>query len=153
MCHSRANNNKMNRFHEKCLRIAYIDKQSSFNELLEIDGSVSIHTRNIQIIATEMRKLINNLWPPPIIRVFKLNSDIRHNLRQILRFFRSQVRLVNHAADSIFYLGLKIWDILPDDNKTIGNLDTFKIEIKKWKPENYPCSSCKVNIDRVVVFL
>ena len=54
MCHSRTNNNKINRFHERCLRIVYNNKQSSFNELLEKDGSVSIHMRNIQILATEM---------------------------------------------------------------------------------------------------
>ena len=34
---------KPNRFHERCLRTIYNDKQSSFNELLEKDGSVSIH--------------------------------------------------------------------------------------------------------------
>ena len=41
MCHSSANNNKINRLDERSLRIVYNDKQSSFNELLEKDGSVS----------------------------------------------------------------------------------------------------------------
>ena len=50
MCRSRTNNNKINRLHERCLRIVYNDKQSSLNELLEKDGSVSIHMKNIQII-------------------------------------------------------------------------------------------------------
>ena len=61
MCHSRTNNSKINRLHERCLRIVYNDKQSLFNELLEKDGSVSIRMRNIQISATEMYILINNL--------------------------------------------------------------------------------------------
>ena len=43
MCHSRANNGKINRLHERCLRIIYSDKQSSFETLLEKDGSVSVH--------------------------------------------------------------------------------------------------------------
>ena len=43
MCHSRANNGKINRLHERCLRIIYSDKQSSFEMLLEKDGSVSVH--------------------------------------------------------------------------------------------------------------
>ena len=43
----------------------------------------------------------------------------------------------------------KMWNILPDDYKTIGNMDTFKIKIKKWKPENCPCRLSKVYIDRV----
>ena len=67
-------------------------------------------------------------------RFFKLNSDSRYNLRQILQVSRSLVKSVYHGTESISYLGSKIWDILPDDYKTIQNLDTFKIKIKKWKP-------------------
>ena len=130
MCHSRVNNNKINRLHERCLQIVYNDKQSSFNELLERDGSVSIHMRNIQILATEMYKLINNLSLTIMNRVFKLNSDSRYNLRQISQFSRSLVRSVCHGIESISYLGPKIWDILLDDYKTIQNLDPFKIKIK-----------------------
>ena len=79
MCHSRTNNNKINRLHERCLQIVCDDKQSSFNHLLEKDGSVSIHTRNIQIPATKTYKHINNLLPPILNRVFKLNSESRYN--------------------------------------------------------------------------
>ena len=45
MCHSRLMNNKINRLHEKCLRIVYNDKTSSFVELLDKDGPVTIHKR------------------------------------------------------------------------------------------------------------
>ena len=83
MCRSRANNNKINRLHERCLRIVHNDKQSSLNELLEKDGSVPIHMKNIQILATEMYKLINNLSSPIMNRVFELNSDSGYNLKQI----------------------------------------------------------------------
>ena len=67
-CHSRANNNKINRLHERCLQIIYDNKNSSCNELLEKDDSISIHIRNIQILATEKYKLSNNL-PPPIMKL------------------------------------------------------------------------------------
>ena len=82
-------------------------------------------------------------------RVFKLNSDSRYNLRQILQFSRSLVKSVYHGTESVSYLGPKNSNILPDDYKTMQNLDTFKIKIKKWKPENCPCRLCKVYIDRV----
>ena len=79
------------------------DKQSSGNELIEKDLSVSIHIRNIQILATETYKLINNphLLPPIINRVFKLNSDCRYNLNKISQFSRCLVRSVYHETDSI----------------------------------------------------
>ena len=131
MCHSCKNNNKISRLHERCLQIVYNDKQFSFNELLEKDGSVSIHMMNIQILATEMYKLIKNLSLPIMNRVFKLNSDSRYNMRQIWQFSRSLVKSVHHRTEGISYLRPEIWDILPDDYKTIQNLYTFKIKIKR----------------------
>ena len=143
MCHSRTDKNKINRLHERCLRTVYNDKKSSFNELLKKDGSVSIHMRNTQILATERQKLINNLLPPIMNRVFKRNSDSPYNLSKIVQLS------VYHGTESISYLGPKIWGILPDYYKTIQNWDTFKIKTKKWKPESCPCRFCKVYIDRV----
>ena len=43
MCHSRTNNRKINELHDRCLRIIYNDKQSSFIKLLEKDNSVPVH--------------------------------------------------------------------------------------------------------------
>ena len=57
MCHNRMTNRKINRLHERCLRIIYNDKQSSFKMFLEKDSSVSIHDRNIQCLASEMYKV------------------------------------------------------------------------------------------------
>ena len=82
-------------------------------------------------------------------RVFKLNSDSRYNLKQISQFSRPFVKSVYHGTESISYLSPKIWAILPDDYKTIQNLDAFKLKIKKWKPEKCLCRLCKVSIDRV----
>ena len=90
MCHSRTNKNKINRLHERCLRTVYNDKQSSFNELLKKDGSVSIHMRNTQILATERHKLINNLSPPIMNRVFKRNCDSPCNLSKIFGISRDR---------------------------------------------------------------
>ena len=56
MCLGQNDNTKINRHHERCLRIIYNDKTSSFYNLLENDGSVSKHNRNLQVIATEMFK-------------------------------------------------------------------------------------------------
>ena len=57
MFRSRGKNNKINQIHEKWLRIIYNDKKSTFYELLEKDGSVSIHKRNLRFLECEMLKL------------------------------------------------------------------------------------------------
>ena len=63
MCYSRLMNNKINGLHEKCFRIVYSEKTSSFEELLDKNGFVTIHTRNLQVLATEMFKVYRNLSP------------------------------------------------------------------------------------------
>ena len=47
MLHSRTLNSKINRIHERALRTVYSDCNSSFNELLDTDGSFTIHQRNV----------------------------------------------------------------------------------------------------------
>ena len=64
MFHSRTMNNKINRLHERCMLLIYGDKTSSFEELLEQDISVSIHTRNLQMLPTEMFKLYRSMFSP-----------------------------------------------------------------------------------------
>ena len=54
MIHSRKLNNKINRLHERCLRVTYNDGLSSFEELLERDNSVSVHNRNIQCLTIKL---------------------------------------------------------------------------------------------------
>ena len=51
MFHSRSLNNKINRPHERCLRISYNDKRSTFEELLPKENSVSVDHNNIHAIA------------------------------------------------------------------------------------------------------
>ena len=54
MSRSRCFNKKINRLHERCLRMIYNDKISHFEELLNKDNSVSIRHKNIHALATEM---------------------------------------------------------------------------------------------------
>ena len=70
MCHNRTTNRKINRLHERCLRIIYNDKQSSFKMLLEKDSSVSIQDKNIQCLATEMYNISNGPSPPVVSNIF-----------------------------------------------------------------------------------
>ena len=61
MYHSRAKNNKINRLHERCLRIIYENKTSTIEQLLETDSSVSIHTRNLRFLVVDMFKVAKGL--------------------------------------------------------------------------------------------
>ena len=54
MFHSRAISNKINRIHERALRLTYSNYSSNFDELLKKDKSLSIPERNIQTFAIEI---------------------------------------------------------------------------------------------------
>ena len=149
MCHSCENNNKTNRLRERCLRIIYNDKRSSFNALLEKDGSVLIHERNIKILATEMFKVSKNLAPPQMQEIFKLKDQPQYNLRYNSLFSRPLVKLVYKGTESLPFLGPNILDILQDTYKDLPNLNSFKIALKKRRPVNCPCRICKVYIANV----
>ena len=135
--------------HERFVRIIYNDKQSSFTELLNKNNSVSIHIRNMQKLAIEMFRFYNGLSPPLMSNMFKLKAENSYNLGQISEFSRPMVKSVYHGTESISHLGPKIWDILPENLKSIDNLEHFKKEIKLWKPDNFPCRLCKVYIESV----
>ena len=70
MLHSRSINNKINRLHERVLRIVCSDFKPSFDNLLEKDGTVSIHVTNLQILATKMFAISKNFSLPLMSELF-----------------------------------------------------------------------------------
>ena len=50
-------NNRINKIHEKDLKLLYEDKRLTFNDLFELDNSVTVHQQNLQILAAEIFKL------------------------------------------------------------------------------------------------
>ena len=149
MCHSRKYNNKINGLHERCLRIIYSDKKSTFDELLKQDGSVSIHTRNLQFLAIEMYKVKNDLAPLIVQDLFQVRETRHYNLRSQSYFTQPRIKSVNHGSESLSSLGPKIWELVPLEMREINSLLKFKEKIKKWEPKNCPCRLCKKFIQHV----
>ena len=56
---------------------------------------------------------------------------------------------VKYGAETITYLGDKIWKILPNDYKERTSLLTFKSKIKNWEKDECACRLCKTYIQRV----
>ena len=120
MLHSHSLNSKFNRLHEQCLWIIYNDKQSSFEQLLNQDKSVSIHHRNIQVLAIEMykmalflklsRKCLNFVKRAIIILdlLYSLQFRVLIQCIMVLRwprgetfFYKSQLFSTNHNCLSV----------------------------------------------------
>ena len=71
---------------ERCSSIIYNEKQSSFSELLEKDGSVPIHMRNIQYLAIQMFRVSRNILLPIMYVIFKQNDRSWYNWDKFLSF-------------------------------------------------------------------
>ena len=149
MCHNRIINKRINRLHDRCLRIIYDDKQSPCEELLEKDSSVSIHERNMQILATEMYKVSKSISSPQITELFARRNEHSYNLRHKVKFLQPSVNSVRCETENISYLGPKTFDMVPDTCKSIDCLYNFINFIKKWNPENCPCGICKLFIKNI----
>ena len=86
MFYSRKLNIKVNKLHERALRIFYQDYSSSFTELREKDNSTTIHNRNIQLLPNELFKLKNELSPPFMNEIFLENVQHYYELRKRIEF-------------------------------------------------------------------
>ena len=63
--------NRTNKIQEKSFRLVYKNETNlSFDDLLKKDKSVSIHQRNLQIVATEIYKARNDVVPETMKDIF-----------------------------------------------------------------------------------
>ena len=149
MFHSRESNNKINRLHERTLRIVYNDYLSSFDELLEKDGFYSVHHSNIQTLAIEMYKVLHDSSQTLTSNLFKIKTYNGPSLRTINPFSQPQVRTVLNGQNSLRYMGPVIWNLVPNDIKNVESLEEFKKLIRKWKCLYCPCRLCRAYIAKV----
>ena len=99
-----------------------------------------------------MFKVSNGLSPVLMNDIFKLRGEQTYNLRKLSQFYRPKVNSVYNGTESVSFLGPKIWDLVPNELKDIGNLSAFKKAIKKWSPEKFTCRLCK-DYSRNVAFI
>ena len=67
MCHNRTKHNKVNRLHERCSVFAIY-----LHDLLEKNGSVSIHDRSLRALATKIYRIYNGMAPELVTEIFPL---------------------------------------------------------------------------------
>ena len=97
-------NNRINRIHDKTLRLVYKDEKNlSLDDFLKNDKSVSIHQRNLQILATEICKPRNDLGPEIMKDIFH-SVQKPYNLRNDSTLHGRRNRTVYFGTESISFL-------------------------------------------------
>ena len=137
---SRKSNDKINRLHERSLRIVYNDYESSFEELLSRCNTFSIHDQNIHRLAIEIYKIANGLSTREIENLFDFKDQYTIHIPSVNTELKGK--------NSIRYFGAVIWNAIPLSIKTASSLNAFKERIKFWKPD-CPCRLCKTFLQGV----
>ena len=117
MFYYRSLNHKINRLHERSLRVIYNESHSSYDELLNLDNSVSMYHRNLQILATEMFRVYTGSAIDILNELFPLKSTSNYNLRNQPEFIVRPIKTLHYGLNSLAYLGPRIWELLPNNVK------------------------------------
>ena len=148
MFHGRQTNDKINKLHERALRIVYNNTITSFEELLVKNKSFTIHHQNIQSLAIEMYKAVNNL-PGGNFSEFFVRNNHNFNLRSRSELTVPSINTVFKGQNYISYFGSVIWNSSPAELRGINFFQVFKSEIKSWRPTNCPCRVWKNHIENL----
>ena len=103
MFHSRQINHKINKLHERALRIVNNDHFSSFEVHLYKDKSVTVHQKNLQILATDLYKILNGLSPDITQDIFETKSNY-YNTRNAPGFSSRNIKTDMDYRPSLTWL-------------------------------------------------
>ena len=110
--------------------------------ILERDNSVPVHNRNIQCLAIELCMVFNGICPD-MKNVFPPSTSSNYDIRSRL------VKTVYYGTETLLYLTLKVWELIPKNIKSLESLSKFKKVTKYWKPDVCFCRLCRLHISQV----
>ena len=117
--------------------------------MIKAHNSLSIHHKYFQALAIKMFKVHAKTSPEIMQEVFLVKEQGNYNMENQTGFVIPQVKNANYGLENMRGLGPKIWEILPNDLKNKESVHSFKIAIKRWKPESCPCRLCKTYLENI----
>ena len=88
---NRTLNNRINRIHERRLRILYHDDTSNFTKLMQKENEVTVHQRNLQVLATKIYKVKMGFATHLVKELFTISTQA-YNLRSTYGFNLENVK-------------------------------------------------------------
>ena len=82
---------------------------------------MSIHIKNLQVLATEIFKATNNLSPPIVQNIFR-TTEPAYSVRRDTIFESRRIQTQRYGIEPLTYLGPKIWSQVPKKIKESASL-------------------------------
>ena len=114
MFSSRKTNTLITRIHERPIRIVSGDNESNFENLLQKNKEITIHQRNLQVLMTELFKIING-YVPPIMDNFFIFRENTYNLRNFQIILNENKTKKRYGLEAIIYRTPLLWANLLDE--------------------------------------
>ena len=140
---NRKSNNLINKIHERALRIAYNDYTSDFENLLSKDESVTIHQRNIQALACEIHKTINDGNPTFMKEIFSLKEYKYSTRKRCINSITPST--VTYGLETFGFKGSQIWNSIPKHIQ-VSNQIKIKEYVQIHGTKLCQCNLCKLYI-------
>ena len=107
--------NLMNKVHERSSKLITNDENSSFETLLQNDNDVTVHQRILQILMTDVYKIVKGEAPGIMKNLFFGKTFITSEILQIIA--NENKNTVRYGLETICYRTSYLWASLPEEYK------------------------------------
>ena len=98
---SRQSNNLINKAHERSLRLTYRNETNKeFQQILRDKNEPTIHQKSLQVLMTEVYKIVNGIAPPKMNLLFNFCANI-HNIRNFQEIFTENRKTVKYGIETV----------------------------------------------------
>ena len=138
---NKISNNMINKAHIRCLKCVYNKNNMSLENLSSIDGSASIHVKNLRILMTEVYKSLNQINPEFMWDIFQIKAS-PYQLRMPLNLTLPPTSSKTFGTYSLAFRASFVWNNLPAIIKNSTTLRQFRNLIKNWQGNLCNCKLC-----------
>ena len=121
--------NKICKIQYRTLQVVYNDYNKSFEELLEVSNTTSIHQRHLKYLVTEVFKSTMHLNPEFMWNFFN-EKPMPYSLRKGNKLIIPQAKSSRFGINSLCFRGSVLWNNLSASVKNSENLNKFKFNLK-----------------------
>ena len=127
------------------IQVAHFKNFCKVTEMLVFIIKIS---KNIQILTTEVFKVLNNTFPPIMKTFFDIRVN-RYNIRKLQKMRQQKVRTVRYGLETALYHAPQLWPLVPTNLRSLPNVNQFKSKIKHWECTGCPCKLCRTYLRNI----